>query len=128
MATPTISSRLERRLILMADDAATVQRLREALPDRWEMAVAAELAAVGGFAELLLHRFMLVDLDATAFDPVGVIRAVRGEFMLNLAIFCFGGDRGLRDAARLARVDRCFTREEIGQMLPALCEQFGWGG
>lgn len=105
-----------------------MELLRCALPVGWEMAVATELGALGGFSDLLQYRFILVDLDATAFDPVEIIRAVRGELMLNLAIFCFGGAPAVRDAARLARADRFFTRDEIADKLPSLCEQFGWGG
>jgi len=128
MAAPTIRSRLERRLVLIADDEVAAELLRRALPVGWEMTVATELGALGGFSDLLQYRFILVDLDATAFDPVEIIRAVRGELMLNLAIFCFGGAPAVRDAARLGRADRFFTREEIAEKLPAFCEQFGWGG
>lgn len=127
MASPTIQSRLERRVVLIALDAAVVERLRCALPAGWVMTVATDLGALGSFAEVLQYRFMLVDLDSTPFDPVAIIRAVRGELMLNLPIFCFGGAPAMRDAARLARADRFFTREEIAGKLPAFCEQFGWG-
>jgi hypothetical protein len=125
---PTIRTRLERGLALLAHDASVIDTVRSALPDGWRLTVSNELGALGGFADLLQFRFMLVDLDATAFDPVAAIRAVRGELMLNLAIFCCGGTPELRDAARLARADRCFTREELVAQLPAFCEQFGWGG
>ena len=121
-------SRLERRLALLATDASVVEALRRALPDGWGMTVATELGALGGYADLLQYRFLLVDLDATAFDAVAAIRAVRGELMLNLAIFCCGGTADARDAARLARADRLFTRDEMVAQLPAFCEQFGWGG
>ncbi|MBI3917096.1 MAG: hypothetical protein HY322_08825 [Betaproteobacteria bacterium] len=126
MPAPTIRSRLERRFVLVTHDVAVVEHLRGALPVGWEMAVATELGALGGFSDLLQYRFILVDLDATAFDPVEIIRAVRGELMLNLAVFCFGGAPPVRDAARLGRADRFFTREEIAEKLPAFCEQFGW--
>jgi hypothetical protein len=46
--------------------------------------------------------------------------------MLNVPIFCCGGDAGRRDAARLARADRFFERGELAARLPAFCEQFGW--
>ena len=104
-----------------------MELLRRALPVGWEMTVATELGALGGFSDLLQYRFILVDLDATAFDPVAIIRVVRGELMLNVAIFCFGGAPTVRDAARLARADRFFTRDEIAHKLPSFCEQFGWG-
>lgn len=121
-------SRLERRLALLAADASVAEALRRALPDGWGMTVATELGALGGYADLLQYRFLLVDLDSTAFDAVAAIRAVRGELMLNLAIFCFGGTADARDAARLARADRWFTRDEMVEQFPAFCEQFGWGG
>jgi hypothetical protein len=114
--------------VLVAHDAAVVERLRCALPAGWVMTVTTELAALGDFAELLQYRFMLVDLDTATFDPVAIIHAVRAQFMLNLPVFCFGGTPAVRDAARLARADRFFAREEIAATLPAFCEQFGWGG
>ena len=128
MAAPTIRSRLERRFVLVTHDVAVVEHLRGTLPAGWEMTVATELSALGGFSDLLQYRFLLVDLDATDFDPVEIIRALRGELMLNLAVFCFGGAPAVRDAARLGRADRFFTREETAEKLPAFCEQFGWGG
>ena len=128
MAAPTVQSRLKRRLVVVCDNAAALERLRHALPPGWNMTVATDLGALGGFSDLLQYRFMLVDLDGATFDPARIIRAVRGELMLNLAIFCFGGAPEVRDAARLARADRFFTRDEISEKLPAFCEQFGWGG
>jgi hypothetical protein len=128
VAEPTVRSRLERRLALLAADASVVAALCGALPDGWGMTVATELGTLGGYADLLQYRFLLVDLDAAVFDPVAAIRAVRSELMLNLAIFCFGGTADARDAARLARADRFLTRAEMVAQLPAFCEQFGWGG
>lgn len=83
--------------------------------------------ALEDFAEVLQHRFVLLDLDeAEAFDPVAIIEMLRSELMLNVPIFCFGGDAARRDAARLARADRFFERAEIARILPRFCEQFGW--
>lgn len=83
--------------------------------------------ALEDFAEVLQHRFVLLDLDeAEAFDPVAIIEMLRSELMLNVPIFCFGGDAAQRDAARLARADRFLERAEIAQILPRFCEQFGW--
>jgi hypothetical protein len=76
---------------------------------------------------VLLQRFLLIDLDErAAFDPVETVTQIRAEMMLNVPIFCFGGTRELRDAARLARADRFFERAQVAAMLPLLCEQFGW--
>ena len=62
------------------------------------------LADAGGFEDILQYRFILLDLDARELqDPLETIRQVRGDMMLNVPIFCFGGTRELRDAARQAR-------------------------
>ena len=85
------------------------------------------LADAGGFEDILQYRFILLDLDAReSLDPLDTIRQVRGDMMLNVPIFCFGGTRELRDAARQARADRFFERTEISDRLAAFCEQFGW--
>lgn len=111
----------------MSDDDALVARLRAGLPEGWRMVQTNDLGEIGDFAEILQHRFLLIDLDATrAFDPLAAIRQVRAEMMLNIAIFCFGGSAQARDAARLARADRCFERSEIAERIAAFCEQFGW--
>jgi hypothetical protein len=128
MTSPTIASRLRRRCILMTRDAALERALRAALPQGWEMATTSELAALGGFEEILQHRFLLLDLDeAEAFDPLEVLRELRVELMLNVPAFCFGGSSAQRDAARLARGDRFFDRTEIAERLPAICSQYAWG-
>jgi hypothetical protein len=127
MSEPTIASRLKRRCIVMTADDALVEALRRALPTGWEMRQTHDLAVLGGFEDILQYRFMLLDLDEhAAFDPAGAIVKVRMELMLNLAIFCFGGTPVQRDAARLARADRFFDREEMPQRLPEFCNQFGW--
>jgi len=127
VAAPTIHSRLERRCIVMSDDDALAAQLRAGLPENWSTVQTDDLSKIGGFEEVLQHRFLLLDLDATAaFDPLDVIRRARGEMMLNIAIFCFGGTPQARDAARLARADRFFERGEIAGKLAEFCEQFGW--
>lgn len=129
MAAPTIASRLQRRFLVMSRDVAVVDALRVALPPGWTLVETHDLDTLGGYAEILQFRFLLLDLDACgAADPLEVIEQVRGELMLNLPVFCFGGDDGLQDAARLARADRFFERDEIVARLPQFCEQFGWGG
>jgi len=127
MAAPTVESRLERRCIVMSDDGALVSGLRSRLPQGWTLIETADLAEVGGFGDVLQCRFILLDLDAQeSFDSLDVIRQVRGEMMLNVPIFCFGGAPQLRDQARQARADRFFERAEIAHNLPVFCEQFGW--
>lgn len=127
MAAPTSGSRLERRCILMSNDAALAAALRSRLPQGWTMVGTTDLAEIGGFADVLQYRFILLDLDAhDALDPIEAVRQVRGDMMLNVPIFCFGGTRELRDEARQARADRFFERAEMTDRVATFCEQFGW--
>jgi hypothetical protein len=129
MAAPSIASRLERRFIVASADGAMVERLRAVTPPGWSLVATLDLSALGGFQDILQHRFLLLDLDAHGdLDPLELIADVRGGLMLNIPIFCFGGEPARRDAARLARADRFFEREEMLERLPQFCEQFGWGG
>jgi hypothetical protein len=122
-----VAARLARRVILLCDDPSLSESITRALPPGWEVTRVRRIADVGGFQNVLLHRFVLLDLDERdAFDPVETVDEVRSGLMLNIPVFCFGGDPATRDAARLARADRFFERSEIGSMLPRLCEQFGW--
>jgi hypothetical protein len=121
---PTIAARLARRLVLLTGDEALGARLEQALPQSWEISRVRHIGELGEFQEVLLHRFVLIDLDsAGALETIGEIR---GAMMLNIPIFCLGGDQAARDAARLARADRFFAREEIAALLPKLCQQFAW--
>ncbi|MGH8672653.1 MAG: hypothetical protein ACREUA_11585, partial [Burkholderiales bacterium] len=127
-AKPSVEARLKRKFILMGGDHALSARLRDALPDGWEMVQSGDLDELGGFQDILLYRFILLDLDEVqAFDPQQVIRTVRMEMMLNVAIFCFGGGPQMRDEARLNRADRFFGREEIVEKMPEFCHQYRWG-
>jgi hypothetical protein len=129
MTIPTVASRLHRRFIVMSGDQSIVAELRDAMPAGWEMMATLDLDSVGGFQDILQRRFILLDLgEQKGFDPIEIVRQVRMELMLNVAILCFGGAPEVRDDARLARADRFFEREEIAAKLPLLCEQFGWGG
>ena len=128
MTIPTVKAGLERKLIVMTTDPLLLEELRAALPSGWTLVECTDLEALGGYQDVLLHRFILLDLDETqAFDPLEVIKQVRMEMMLNVPIFCFGGDAPLRDEARLARADRFFERHEIVEKMRLYCEQFGWG-
>jgi hypothetical protein len=127
--TPTPASRLQRRFIVMSGDETIVARLSDALPTGWEMVATRDLATLGGFHDVLQYRFILLDLDDDeTFDPLDVIRQVRMELMLNIAIICFGGAPDVRDEARLARADRFFERAEIIDKMKLFCGQYGWGG
>lgn len=123
----TVEARLARRLIVFSDDDALREALAAALPADWRASFARSADEVGEFQDVLLHRFALLDLDQDEdTDPVETVREIRSEMLLNIPIFCFGGDAATRDAARLARADRFFERAEIVARLPALCESFAW--
>lgn len=127
MAGATVTERLKRRFILMTTDAAMTEALRAIVPAGWEMIVVRDLEEIGDWNDILLHRFILLDLDEQdAFDPESVIRQLRMEYLLNIAVFCFGGSRERRDTMRLLRADRFFDREEIVEKLPEFLEGYGW--
>ena len=128
MASPTIASRRRRRFILLSSDEALAASLRAALPEGWEMTLTADVDALGGFEEILQHRFLLLDLDDAAFDPLATTAHLRRDLMLNVAIVCLGGSKALRDAARIARADRFFERAEAVERMRQFCAQYGWGG
>lgn len=129
MTEPTIERRLQRRLVLMTADAELVTRLQRRVPDGWEMVVVTDIEDLGAWHELLLYRFLLLDLDEVdAFDPLDVIAVIRSQYQINLAVFCFGGDDDLQDEMRLLRADRFFGRDEIADRMAQFFEQYGWGG
>ena len=127
MASPTVESRRRRRFILLSTDDALAAELRAALPEGWEMVATDDLDTLGGFAEILQHRFVLLDLEDPALDALAAIAHLRRDLMLNVAIFCLGGPQALRDAARLARADRFFERTEAAERMLQFCAQYGWG-
>ncbi|HDP90489.1 MAG TPA: hypothetical protein ENN42_11140 [Thioalkalivibrio sp.] len=129
MAEPTIERRLQRKYIVMTADARMLERLAAATPEGWELVNITDLDDLGDWHEVLLHRFILLDLDEIdAFDPLDVIRILRTQFQINVPVFCFGGDEDIQDEMRLARADRFFAREEMLEMLPRFFEQYAWGG
>ena len=127
MTSPTVESRRRRRFILLSTDDTLAAALRAALPEGWEMVVTDDVDTLGGFAEILQHRFILLDLEDRALDPLAAIAHLRRDLMLNVAIFCLGGSQELRDSARLARADRFFERTEAAQRMQQFCTQYGWG-
>ncbi len=126
MAGPTVATRLQRRIALVSDDEALGAELEAALPAGWAIVRVTDIAALGDFADILQHRFLIVDLDAAAFDPLEVIDTLRRDLMLNVALICIGGDPAQRDAARLARADRFFGREAAVDVLLQFCRQYDW--
>lgn len=127
MAGPTIAARLKRRFLLMTTDEALREALRACVPADWEMAAITSLDEAGEWNEILLYRFLLLDLDETrAFDPIDVIRTLRMEYLLQIAVLCFGGDADIQDEMRMSRADRFYTRDQIVTVLPQFLAQYGW--
>ncbi len=124
---PSIEDRMRKRFILMNSDPALRQVVESAIPEKWEMTEATDLDAFEEWQEILLHRFMLLNLeDPQISDPVELIDVIRREYQLNIPIFCLGGSRERRDKARSARADRFFDRDEGLQRLPEFFQQFAW--
>ncbi|MDA8361015.1 MAG: hypothetical protein M0Z44_03330 [Gammaproteobacteria bacterium] len=127
MAAPTIADRLNRRFLLMTSDAGLVDRLRAQVPVDWQMRVVASLDDVGDWNDILLYRFLLLDLDEVErFDPIDVIRVLRMEYLLQIAVLCFGGDADIRDEMRMSRADRFYERDQIVTVLPQFLAQYNW--
>jgi hypothetical protein len=126
MAEPTIEQRLDHRFIVMTTDPAVLDALSERIPQDWEMVATVDLETLGEWNDVLLYRFILLDLDEfDAFDPIDVIQTLRMRCMINIPVFCFGGDKVIRDEMRLSRADRFFERDEIADKLPVFLNQFG---
>lgn len=124
MAEPTIADRLRMRVIAMTRDQEMLARFAAALPAGWELVPVTDLDQLGDWNDVLLFRFLLLDLDEVeVFDPLDVIRQVRMQFQINLPVYCFGGDDDIRDEMRLSRADRFFDRDEMVAMLPRFCGQ-----
>lgn len=127
MTAPSIDSRLRRRVLLMSADAGVGHALRARLAPGWEMIEALDIDAVGGFADVLQLRFVLIDLDTgDARGAIDAIARIRTELMVNVPIFCFGGDAAARGEARMSGADRLFERDTLVERLPEFCVQFGW--
>lgn len=124
---PTINDRMRKRFILMSSDPELRAAVLPVIPEQWEMSEALDLEAFEDWQEVLLHRFMLLNLDDPQIeDPIALIDLIRREYQLNIPIFCLGGTREQRDNARSARADRFFDRVEGLERLPEFFSQFGW--
>ncbi|MHB0887454.1 hypothetical protein [Acidithiobacillus sp.] len=124
---PSITDRMRKRFIVVSGDVDLNAAIAAATPAGWEMVAVTDLEDLGAWQEILLHRFLLLNLDdAVVDDPVGLVDGIRREYQLNIAIFCIGGDQEQRDVARMARADRFFGREEMLARLPEFFAQFGW--
>ena len=124
---PSITDRMRKRFIVVSSDRDLNGAIAAAVPAGWEMVAVTDLEDLGAWQEILLHRFLLLNLDdAVVEDPVGLVDTIRREYQLNIAIFCIGGDQEQRDAVRMARADRFFGREETLTRLPEFFAQLGW--
>ena len=128
MAAPTIESRRRPQFILLSGDESLAASLTAALPEGWSMTRAGDVEALGGFEEILQHRFLFLDLDDAAIDPAAALGALRRDLMLNIPVLCLGGSKAQRDAARRARADRFFERADAVERMRQFCAQYGWGG
>jgi len=127
MPAPTIAARLTRRFLVMTGDEGLRSTLQSDVPADWEMVSVTSLDEVGTWDEILLYRFILLDLDESViFDPIDVIRTVRMEYLLQIAVFCFGGDADVQDEMRASRADRFYSRDQIVSMLPQFLAQYAW--
>jgi hypothetical protein len=127
MSEPTIARRLERRIIVMTRDTEMLSKLQARVEPPWELVPVTDLEDLGPWNEVLLYRFLLLDLDEVeVFDPLDVIRILRMEYQINLPVFCFGGDEAIQDEMRLSRADRFFTRDEMVERLPEFLRQYDW--
>ncbi|MEY2343055.1 hypothetical protein AB4090_13225 [Acidithiobacillus sp. IBUN Pt1247-S3] len=122
---PSIEDRLRKRLIWMTSDENMLSAARESLPTEWSLTPALGVDDFDDWQEILLHRFLVLDLDDPAIDHA-VIDEIRREHQLNIPIFCYGGSEEERLAARSARADRFFNKEEILARLPDFLRQFSW--
>lgn len=128
MSQPTIAARLERKYIAMTADDETKRRLDSVTPEIWTCVAVTDIEQLGEWHEVLLHRFLLLDLDEfEAFDPLDVIRILRQQYQINIPVFCFGGEEDIRDEMRLARADRFFDKDEMIERLPEFFRQYDWG-
>jgi len=123
----SIQDRLRKRFLWMSSDEGLRAEVEGRLLPGWEMESGLDLEDFGDWQEILLRRFLLLDLEDPAIaDPIGIIDTLRREYQLNIPIFCFGGDENRRLEARQARADRFFTRTEIADRLADFQKQFGW--
>lgn len=127
MVNPTIEQRLQRKFIVITTDEDLLRELGTHIPQDWTLVAAQDLAEIGEFQDVLLHRFVFLDLDDAHCDPLEIIREMRMELMLNVPIFCFGGTSEIQDEARMLRADRFFSRDQIAEQMKVFCHQYRWG-
>lgn len=113
--------------MVMTTDEGLRAALSAQVPADWEMVSVTSLEEVGDWDEILLYRFLVLDLDeVVAFDPIDVIRTIRMEYLLQIAVFCCGGDSDTQDEMRASRADRFYSRDQIVSILPQFLTQYAW--
>lgn len=110
----------------MTSDPAWKAVVSQMVPAEWSCTVATDLTEVGEWNDILLYRFLVLDAEDSSFDPAEIVRALRTEFMLQIAVFVFGGSADLRDELRLARADRFYERDQVATVLPQFFTQYRW--
>lgn len=128
MSEPTISRRLQPGFIIVTTDEALVRELQEVAGDDWEVLPVAAIEDAGEWNEILLYRFILLDLDNCAGDPAEQVRSLRQESMVNTPVFGVGGTKEDQNRVRPQGADRFFDRDEISDKLPEFLAALGWGG
>jgi len=127
MSSPTIELRLQKRFILMTTNSSFQKSVEALIPADWSMSVITDLEELGEWNEVLLFRFLLMDLEEfDAFDPLDVIRQIRMQYQINIPVFCFGGETDIQDEMRLSRADRFFTEPQMLSSLPQYFDQYNW--
>ncbi len=83
---PSIRDRMRKRFIVVSSDRDLNGAIAAAVPAGWEMVAVTDLEDLGAWQEILLHRFLLLNLDdAVVEDPVGLVDTIRREYQLNIA-------------------------------------------
>jgi len=127
MSDPTIEKRLQKRFILMTTNGEFQAAVKAQIPDDWSLSIVTDLDDLGDWNEILLYRFLTLDLDEIdAFDPLDVIRQIRMQHQINIPVFCFGGESDIQDEMRLSRADRFFSKPQMLSVLPQYFSQYNW--
>lgn len=112
----------------MTQNQEMINAIQRLVPADWQMVVVTDLEDLGDWNEILLYRFLLLDLDEVqVFDPLDVIRQLRMQMQINIPVFCFGGDSIIQNEMRLSRADRFFKQSQLIEMLPEFFKQYDWG-
>ncbi|HKJ89313.1 MAG TPA: hypothetical protein VKA48_12500, partial [Gammaproteobacteria bacterium] len=118
--------RMQPGFIVVTTDEAMARELREVAGEGWQVEVVPAIEEAGEWNEILLYRFILLDLEKGAEDPVEQLQRIRREYMINTPVFAFGGTKEVWDRVRPEGADRLFERGEIADKLPEFMEALGW--